>query len=98
MDELIERVVKWGREHGINNLKSQACKTVEELGETLEEMNHNRFGEEFEDGIGDVLVSWIIFADIAGKDVKKCLENTLNVIEKRTGTTVNGNFVKDERR
>lgn len=69
---------------------------TEEWGETVGEMNHNRFGAEFEDGIGDVLVSLVIFAHIAGKDVKKCWEDTLKVIEQRTGTTVNGNFLKDE--
>lgn len=94
MDELVERVIEWGRKHQIDNLQSQACKIVEEFGETLEEMNHERFGEEFEDGVGDTLVSLIIFADIAGKDVKECLKKALTVIENRTGKTKNGNFIK----
>ena len=96
MDELVERVIKWGKSHQIDNLQSQACKVVEEFGETLEEMNHERFGKEFEDGIGDTLVSLIIFADIAGKDIKKCLSDTLNVIEGRTGETKNGNFIREK--
>ena len=94
MDKLIGRVIAWAEKHQIDNLQSQASKVTEEWGETVGEMNHGRFETEFEDGIGDTLVSLIIFAHIAGKDIKQCLEDTLNVIEKRTGKTVNGNFIK----
>ena len=96
MDELIKRTQQWGKKHQITNLQSQASKVTEEWGETVGEMNHGRFGDEFEDGIGDTLVSLIIFADIAGKDLKTCLEKTLEVIEARQGNTINGNFIKDE--
>lgn len=94
-DELIERVLAWGEARHIDNMWSQASKVTEEWGETVSEMNHNRFGAELEDGIGDTLVSLIIYAHICGKDVKKCLENALNEIENRKGATVDGNFIKE---
>ena len=94
-DELIDAVIQWGRDHGITNMESQANKVTEEWGETLMEMNHLRFGDAFEDGIGDTLVSLIIYADITGLDIRQCLEKTYNVIKDRVGQTVDGNFVKE---
>lgn len=95
-DELVKRTIAWGDKHKIDNIHTQALKTVEELSEAISELNHGRLGEEFEDGIGDTLVSLTIFAHIAGKDICKCWEKALNVIEKRTGKTINGNFIKKE--
>lgn len=96
MDNLIERVITWGEKHNINNPWTQASKVMEELGETVGELNHGRFGDAFEDGIGDTLVSLIIFAHINGKSVEKCLEKAVTEIEGRTGKTVDGNFIKDD--
>lgn len=96
MNELIEQTIKWGEEHGINNPWTQASKVTEEWGETVSEMNHDRYGDAFEDGIGDVLVSLIIFAHINGKDVKNCLKKSLEEIEGRAGRTLDGNFIKSE--
>lgn len=96
MNELIKRTIKWGESHGINNPWTQASKVTEEWGETVSEMNHDRYGDAFEDGIGDVLVSLIIFAHINGKDVSACLEKALSEVESRSGRTLNGNFLKDE--
>lgn len=95
VDELVEAVKMWGREHKIDNVLSQANKVTEEWGETVQEMNHGRFFEDFEDGIGDTLVSLIIFADIAGKDIRDCLEKAYDEIKNRKGKTVDGNFIKE---
>lgn len=97
IDDLVKEVIEWGEQHQINNPWTQASKVVEEWGETVSEMNHNRFGEEFEDGIGDTLITLIIFAHIHNKDVRDCLEKSLRTIQKRTGTTLNGNFIKEEK-
>lgn len=96
LQELKEKTIAWGKLHQIDNLQTQALKVSEEWGETVLELNHNRFGEAFEDGIGDVLVALTIFADVAGKDITKCWEKAYNTIKDRTGTTQNGNFIKDE--
>lgn len=95
MDDLIASVIKWGEDRGIDNKWSQASKVTEEWGETVSEMNHNRFGDDFEDGIGDTLVSLIIYAHICGKDVQKCLERAYTEISQRKGETINGNFIKE---
>ena len=94
-DELIERTIAWGERHKVDNIWSQASKVTEEWGETIGELNHGRLGDEFEDGIGDTLISLTIFAHIAGKDIRKCWENALDIVEKRKGTTISGNFIKE---
>lgn len=94
IDELVDAVVAWGEEHKIDNMWSQASKVTEEWGETVSEMNHGRFGDALEDGIGDTLVSLIIYAHICGKNIGECLEGAYNTIKNRSGKTVDGNFIK----
>lgn len=89
---------------------AQINKTLEEVNETLEAIKHQHEGtdtyinpkgklcvteEEIEDGIGDTLVTLIIQCEMQGLEALKCLEGALNIIEKRTGKMVNGQFVKD---
>lgn len=93
--DLYKRTIAWAEKHQITNIHTQALKTYEEWSETVSELNHNRFGEDFEDGIGDTIISFIIFCHIAGKDIKKCWADALDVIEKRSGSTQNGNFLKE---
>ena len=94
--ELYDRTIAWAEKHNITNIHTQALKTYEEWSETISELNHNRFGEDFEDGIGDTVISFLIFCHIADKDLVKCWEDSLNVIEKRSGISQNGNFIKNE--
>lgn len=97
MDELIESVILWGRNKGLNDPKAQTNKIVEELGEIAHEVCRNRYSSnEMMDAIGDTLVTIIILADICKLDVKDCLQEAYNVINKRTGQTIDGTFVKDE--
>lgn len=96
-DELIGRTIAWADSHQITNPHTQANKVTEEWGETLVELNHGRTNTpEFEDGIGDTLISLAIFAHIHGLDIRDCWERSLIEIEGRTGTTVEGNFIKDQ--
>lgn len=96
LDDLEERTLAWKEKHNISNMWSQASKVTEEWGETVSEMNHDRLGDEFKDGIGDVLVSLTIYADICGVDIAECWERALTEVEGRTGETVDGNFIKEE--
>ena len=97
MDELVESVALWGRDKGLNDPKAQLNKVVEELGEIAHEICRNRYhSDEMIDAIGDTLVTIIILADICKLDVKDCLEEAYNVINERTGRTIDGTFVKDE--
>ena len=50
---------------------------------------------EIEDALGDILVTIIIQAEMQGLKLTECLESAYNVIAKRTGKMVDGQFVKD---
>jgi hypothetical protein len=50
---------------------------------------------EINDGFGDILVTVLIGCKMQGLNPLECLEDALNVIEKRTGKMINGKFVKD---
>lgn len=94
---------------GKGTLLGQLGKTQEELDETrtaadlhiqgVEKMV--RKGEvklvrdELEDGIGDTGVTLILAAEMAGMRFEDCLLAAYNEIKGRTGTMVDGQFVKD---
>jgi hypothetical protein len=46
--------------------------------------------------MGDILVTLIIQAKMQGVSLETCLEGAYNIISKRTGKMINGQFVKDE--
>ena len=97
MDDLVESVILWGRNKELNDPKAQLNKVIEELGEMAHEVCRNRYhSNEMMDAVGDTLVTIIILADICKLDVKDCLQEAYNVINKRTGRTIDGTFVKDE--
>jgi NTP pyrophosphatase (non-canonical NTP hydrolase) len=50
---------------------------------------------EAKDGIGDMLVTIILLAKMVDMDTVDCLQSAYDVIKKRTGKMVNGQFVKD---
>lgn len=89
---------------------AQANKTLEELGELQEALFYQSHGddkyinskdvevytrEEIQDAFGDILVTIIIGAKLQNLDLLECLESAYNVISKRTGKMVKGQFVKD---
>lgn len=96
MDELVYKVIEWGREHKIDNPVMQALKVNEEVGEIATEITHDRLhGPDMIDAIGDSLVTIIILADILGYDPANCLQEAYNVISKRKGKTKDGCFIKE---
>ena len=50
---------------------------------------------EAKDGIGDMLVTIILLAKMVDMNSVDCLQAAYDVIKKRTGKMVNGQFVKD---
>lgn len=52
--------------------------------------------EEVKDGIGDMLVTIILLAKMVNMDSVDCLQAAYDIIKKRTGKMVNGQFVKDK--
>jgi len=90
---------------------AQAEKTEEEVNELLEAVDAQKNGleyfinskgkkvstqEEIKDALGDILVTIIIGAELQGLQLEDCLESAYNVISKRTGKMINGQFVKDK--
>ena len=115
MNELIEKVLQWGRDKNIigpnakGTKRAQANKMLEECNETRDAVLLGIYQEndwlamwpdgktlaEIEDGIGDVLVTAILLAEMHGMTAEQCLQAAYNVISKRTGVMSKGTFVKD---
>ena len=95
--ELEALVVAWATQKGIlekGTTLGQVSKTFEEV-EELEDAIINDDREEIIDALGDILVTIIIQAEMQGLSLVECLESAYNVISKRTGKMVDGQFVKD---
>ena len=93
-----QEVIQWAADKGLltpENAKSQLLKSFEEMGEVARAVLKNN-QEDLVDGLGDVLVTLIILADIKGVKLENCLETAYNVIKLRTGKTVDGTFIKNE--
>lgn len=90
---------------------TQARKTEEEVNELLEacdaqDQGRNTFynskgkpvntKEELKDALGDILVTIIIGAEMQGLKLEDCLESAYNIISKRKGKMIDGQFVKNE--
>jgi NTP pyrophosphatase (non-canonical NTP hydrolase) len=96
-NELEALVITWAHQKGIldnGTPRAQADKTVEEVQELINAIDVNNKAE-IEDALGDILVTIIIQAEMQGLELVKCLESAYNVISKRTGKMVDGQFVKD---
>tara|TARA_R110000744_G_scaffold369284_1_gene479446 strand:- start:903 stop:1232 length:330 start_codon:yes stop_codon:yes gene_type:complete len=106
-EELSKLVIQWGEDKQIfakSTPLRQLDKTQEELEETREALvklissnaQEIEAVEEVKDGIGDMLVTIILLGEMVGMDTIDCLETAYNVIKKRTGKMVNGQFIKDQ--
>jgi uncharacterized protein YegP (UPF0339 family)/NTP pyrophosphatase (non-canonical NTP hydrolase) len=97
-ETLAMRVEKWAKDKGILDnatLVTQAQKTIEETNElSWAAISNDKLG--YADALGDVLVTLIIGAKMSGNNLMDCLEDVLNIIEKRTGVMQDGQFVKDK--
>lgn len=95
--ELEALVEHWAAEKGILDKATpikQAMKTQEEVLELCNAII-NDDKEEIKDAIGDIIVTLIIQAKMQGLTIEECLNSAYDVISKRTGKMVNGQFVKD---
>ena len=96
-NQLESLVIEWAANKGIlekATTAAQANKTMEECQELIDAIeDDNR--EEIADALGDILVTIIIQAKMQNMSLVECLESAYNIIAKRTGKMVNGQFVKD---
>ena len=93
-----ELIREWADERGLyehGDIKTQALKLVEEVGETcravLKEDDHEAI-----DGIGDCVVVLTNLAHMRNVDIETCISTAYNEIKNRTGKMINGTFVKDK--
>lgn len=96
-NELESLVIAWAEQKGIfenGTYRAQALKTLEEVQE-LQEAIENEDRDEVIDALGDILVTIIIQAEMHELSLVDCLESAYNVIAKRSGKMVDGQFVKD---
>lgn len=97
-NELEALVIAWAKQKGIlenGTPIAQVAKTVEEVDELIDAIANNDRAEVI-DALGDILVTIIIQAEMQGLKLTDCLESAYNVIAKRTGKMVDGQFVKDK--
>lgn len=98
IDSNIINVIRWAEARRIIPLSTpmaQAIKTHEEVGELLSALLRND-KPEIEDAYGDILVTLIIGADLAGVDLRMALQRAYNTIKDRKGyLRSDGVFVKE---
>ncbi len=93
-----ERVRTWATVRGLyekGDSKTQFVKLIEEIGETGRAILKSD-EPEIKDGLGDAFVVLVNLAHLCGYRLEDCIEESLQVIESRTGKMVDGVFVKDE--
>lgn len=97
-NDLIANVERWAADRGIlkhSTPSAQLLKTMSELGELADATNKND-REGIIDGIGDVLVTLIIYSRLQGYEIEDCLRSAYMTIKDRKGRlTEGGVFVKE---
>ncbi len=96
LDRLTKAVNLWAENRGLHESdpSKQLLKVLEEVGEVA--AAHVRGDKKaLEDGIGDTMVTLIIYARQNNLDIADCLETAYNEIKGRKGKMVNGVFVKE---
>ena len=92
------QVIRWAEDRRIipnSTALAQAIKTHEELGELLSALHRGNKAEAL-DAYGDILVTLIISADLAGVDIIDALGHAYDQIKNRKGfLREDGVFVKE---
>lgn len=106
--ELKELVLEWADDKDLlhsENADKQFGKFIEEVFEFKTEMDFysnkaeilKSINKEYmEDEMGDIFITLIILCEDLGIDPVVCLEMAYEKISKRTGKTINGQFIKSE--
>lgn len=105
-EELKKFVLEWADDKDLlhsENADVQFMKFIEEVFEFKTELDDKqRFAPDCLDinnlklEMGDIFVTLIILCEQIGIDPVKCLEMAYEKISKRTGKTINGQFIKSE--
>lgn len=104
LTSLEAQIVQWAKNKGIPLEPTNAHPQLEKMKEEVEELEDEILAEiGYETGdltkikmeLGDVLVTAILQAACWGTSVEECLSLAYAKISKRTGTIIDGVFVKD---
>jgi len=95
MIKQFEDVRKWGKIRGIESSKPevQLYRMLEEVSEIAKALAEND-DYEFQDAIGDTIVTLIMLAGTKDYDAEDSLEQAFSVIKLRKGLNKNGSFVR----
>lgn len=97
--EIESLVVQWADDRGIlfnSTPHAQLLKTMSELGELADATIKDDM-DGIIDGLGDVLVTLVIYAEMQGFGLKECLQKAYGVIKDRKGRmSAGGAFVKED--
>jgi len=96
--ELEQNIIQWAKDRRIipnGDPSAQLLKTMSELGE-LADATLKFDWDGIEDGVGDVLVTLILYCRLQDISIQDCLQSAYNTIKDRKGTlTPEGIFVKE---
>jgi len=104
MKDLVKDVEQWAIDKGIAEkatMLTQFEKMAEEVKELFDEIKKLYSGnalnmKDIHMELGDVVVTAVILAQLAGTDIETVLQMAYDKISKRTGKMINGTFVKSE--
>jgi len=104
MKDLVKDVEQWAIDKGIADkatMLTQFEKMAEEVKELFDEIKKLYSGnalnmKDIHMELGDVVVTAVILAQLAGTDIETVLQMAYDKISKRTGKMINGTFVKSE--
>ena len=94
--DIFDLIRAWADERGIydkGNSHTQYVKLMEEAGELAAALL-NKDSYEIKDAIGDMVVVLTNLAALEGMQIENCIDSAYNEIANRTGTMLNGTFVK----
>ena len=94
---VFDSIRDWADKRGIydsGDTKTQFVKLMEEIGELGQAILKDD-ETEFIDAIGDSVVVLTNLAKLGGHNIERCIESAYSEISARSGSMVNGTFVKD---
>jgi len=97
LDQLTKLIEEWGEGKGIlphPNPIAQFKKTQEEVNELLEGIKKEDL-DEIKDAVGDIFVTLVMQTKAWNLSMNECVQSAYDVISKRTGKMVDGQFIKD---
>ena len=97
--EMFDNIRSWASERGLydkGDAKTQYLKLQEEAGELARALLKDD-QVEVVDAIGDMVVVLTNLAHLRNLTIESCTKSAYNVIMNRTGSMVNGTFVKDNK-